>query len=328
MELQTALQQIKKGNLSPIYLLKGENYYLQSQFLDTLRQQIQCDDMGEIRFDLTEQTIEQVVDEAETISFFTDDKLLIVDHSQNMFQQGMERLMEYLNHPTTGTTIVFLGIDSLDERKKKVKQLKKQIEIISVDELSERELRQYVQRTIQNEGYTIQPKALDHLLLLSDYRLTNVMSELKKIYLYAMDDHHITYSLVDELVSKSLEHSLFGMTDFVVNGQIDKALSFYHDLLLQGEDTIKMIYILGMQFRLLLQVKILMQRHYDQKQMASTLKVHPYRVKLAMQQANRMTMKQLGMIYDQFVEADYAVKTSRLDQKMIMELLLLHLKDI
>lgn len=328
MELQTALQQIKKGNLSPIYLLKGENYYLQSQFLDMLRQQIQCDDMGEIRFDLTEQTIEQVVDEAETISFFTDDKLLIVDHSQNMFQQDMERFMEYLNHPTTGTTIVFLGIDSLDERKKMVKQLKKKIEIISVDELSERELRQYVQRTIQNEGYTIQPKALDHLLLLSDYRLTNVMSELKKIYLYAIDDHHITYSLVDELVSKSLEHSLFGMTDFVVNGQIDKALSFYHDLLLQGEDTIKMIYILGMQFRLLLQVKILMQRHYDQKQMASTLKVHPYRVKLAMQQANRMTMKQLGMIYDQFVEADYAVKTSRLDQKMIMELLLLHLKDI
>ena len=328
MDFQTALQQIKQGSQDSVYLLKGEQYYLQQQFLSALRQQHHYGEMGEIRFDLEEQTMDQVVDEAETVSFFAEDKLLIVSNAQLMFQQEMDHFLAYLHHPVEGTTIVLLGIDSLDERKKVVKQLKQQVTIISIEEMSDKELRSYVQQKIQQDDYSIEPKALEHLLILTDYRLTNVMSELEKIYLYALDDHHITTSLVDQLVSKSLEHSLFGMTDFVVNGQMDKALAFYHDLLLQGEDTIKMIYILGMQFRLLLQVKILMQRQYSQQKMASVLKVHPYRIKLAMKQANKMTMKQLGEIYDQFVEADYAVKTSRLDQKMIMELLLLHLKEV
>lgn len=332
MDVQTAIKQINQGQVAPFYLVKGGDFYLQNQLLTALRKQVVHDEMGEIRFDLNEVPIDAVVAEAETVSFFADDKLLIVDHSYILtserqpkeIDQDVTRLLNYTNQPTPGTTIVFLVEGKLDERKKVVKALKKAGCVIDAEPLSEKEVRQYIRQTIDNDGYTIQPKALDYLLELTNYDLTGAMAELKKIYLYAIaKEKKITYGMVDELVSKSLEHSLFGMTDYVLNNQKGKALDFYHDLLLQGEDTIKINYILAMQFRLLLQVKILSQRGYNQKAIADTLKVHPYRVKLALQKAGQMSVQRIGEIYNQFVEADYAMKTSQLDQQLIFEFLIL-----
>lgn len=329
MEVKQAIEAINQGKIAPLYLLKGSDVHLQNQVISALRKAIVQDELGEIRYDLIDQPLSEVMLEAETVSFFADHKLLIIEHPTFLtgekanVEHQVDELLTYIDQPTSGTTLVFLIPDKMDERKKIAKALKKAGVVIDLT-LSEKEVRRYIQTKLKEEGQSIQPQALDYLLDLTQYDLTSAMQELQKIKLYTLDQPGpITYELVDELVSKSLEQSLFTMTDYVLNQEAGKAIAFYHDLLLQGEDTIKIIYILAMQFRLLLQVKILQQRGYQQKEMASLLKIHPYRVKLALQHVRHLSLKQLGSIYDQFVEADYALKTSQLDQELIFEFLIL-----
>ena len=48
---------------------------------------------------------------------------------------------------------------------------------------------------------------------------------------------------------------------------------------------------------------------YQQANIADTLKVHPYRVKLALQQVRRFELSRLERLYDELVENDYRMKT-------------------
>ncbi len=72
---------------------------------------------------------------------------------------------------------------------------------------------------------------------------------------------------------------------------------------LQGEETIKLNAILLNQIRLFsTNKKILAKMGYQQANIADTLKVHPYRVKLALQQVRRFELSRLERLYDELVE--------------------------
>jgi DNA polymerase-3 subunit delta len=97
----------------------------------------------------------------------------------------------------------------------------------------------------------------------------------------------------------------------------------YDDLYIQGEETIKINAILISQIRLLLQTAILMKIGYQQGNIAETLKVHPYRVKLAMQQAKKLNQKDLAHLYDELIENDYLIKSGRMEKEFLFQLFVL-----
>lgn len=151
------------------------------------------------------------------------------------------------------------------------------------------------------------------------------MGELQKLYLYALETKAITRGAVQELVPKSLEHNVFDLTNEVLSGNSEKAVQLYEDLLLQGEETIKLNAILLNQIRLFLQTKILAKMGYQQANIADTLKVHPYRVKLALQQVRRFELSRLERLYDELVENDYRMKTGQMDKELLFQLFILKL---
>ena len=70
-----------------------------------------------------------------------------------------------------------------------------------------------------------------------------------------------------------------------------------------------------------------MKQGNQQSNIASILGVHPYRVKLAMQQARRFSLSTLMKVYDQLIENDYLVKTGKMDKELLFELTILEAAD-
>ena len=111
------------------------------------------------------------------------------------------------------------------------------------------------------------------------------------------------------------------MIDFVLIKN-KKSFELYHELLEQKEEPIKINAILIGQFRLLLQVKILQKHSYDQGSIASTLKVHPFRVKLAMQNARKFSNNSLKSAYLGLAEIEEKLKTSSQNPELLFQLFL------
>ncbi len=191
----------------------------------------------------------------------------------------------YLKEPLESTVLVFFApYEKLDERKKVTKQLKKTAIIINVQQLNEKEVRQYLMNTLENSSIKMERSAIDLFLRLTDLDLSKMMRELQKLVLYGQNQQQITVREVEELVPKTLEHNIFDMTQYILKGKTEQALRLYEDLVMQGEETIKINAILLSQLRLFLQTKFLVKIGYQQANIAETLKIHPYRVKLAMQE--------------------------------------------
>ena len=208
---------------------------------------------------------------------------------------------------------------------KNYQSIEKNATVVDVNPMDEKAIRQYISQTIESEGYTIRSDAFDLLLQLTDLNLSKIMGELQKLYLYALETKTITRGAVQELVPKSLEHNVFDLTNEVLSGNSEKAVQLYEDLLLQGEETIKLNAILLNQIRLFLQTKILAKMGYQQANIADTLKVHPYRVKLALQQVRRFELSRLERLYDELVENDYRMKTGQMDKELLFQLFILKL---
>ena len=125
--------------------------------------------------------------------------------------------------------------------------------------------------------------AVSLLLELVGSNVTMLAKEMDKLTLYVGMGGEITTKLVAELVPKSVEQNVFALTEKVVKKILQVQCKFWMDYL-RKEEPIKLLALLVSQFRLLYQVKELQQRGYGQNQIASHIGVHPYRVKLAMNQ--------------------------------------------
>ena len=73
-------------------------------------------------------------------------------------------------------------------------------------------------------------------------------------------------------------------------------VSIYHDLLRNGEEPIMLLHLIAGHIRLMIHVQSLRKKGYQQHQIAKTLHVHPYRVKLMMENRNIPHENRLLMI--------------------------------
>lgn len=335
MSLQKELAELRKKKFKPIYTLLGTERHLINMFKNTLKQEISVDEEDEfnfITFDMGEVEVSHVVNEAETVPFFGDYKVIFVENPyfltgekrKNDLEHDVSSLNSYLENPLETTVLIFIAsYEKMDDRKKIVKRLKKESCLVDVKPMSEKELTPYLKQYIENEGYQIDKQAFEQLTYLTDMDLSRMMNELDKLFLYRLDTKVIKRADVDALIPKSLEHNIFDLSQHVLANQATHSLSLYHDLINDGEETIKVIAVLLGQVRLLLQVKLLLDMNYQQSNITDTLKIHPYRVKLAVNQSKNLTLSALGEMFNELIDMDYQIKTGQMDKELIFEMFLL-----
>lgn len=336
MDTQTALQAIQEQPLAPVYLVLGTEHFLidkiRAAFLSRL--QLQKDDLDFVFFDMEEDLVNVAVAEAEALPLFSaeDKRLIFVENSYfltaekktNAPEHDFEDLLKYLEHPSdTAVMVFFAPYEKLDERKKITKVLKKASVLIDTQPLGEKDAEVYIKRSVEASGLEMDRQTLALFVQLTDLDLTKAMNELQKLRIYAGNQSQITQKDLLALIPKSLDHNLFDLTDHLLQGRTEQALRLYQDLLLQGEETIKLNAVLISQLRLYLQTQILMKLGYQQSNIAKTLGIHPYRVKLAMQRVRKFAPKRLQQLYDRLIENDYLVKTGQMDKELLFELTVL-----
>lgn len=333
--IQKELANIRKGNYAPIYLVLGEERYFIERIRETIIEQAldeESIDLNCSSFDMEEDTINDALFEASSFPFFGDRKVVFVQNPyfltgkkvKSAPKHNIDELEEYIKNPAEFTILVlFAPYEKLDRRKKITKTLEKNAQLIDVSSPYPNEVNRYVKEIIKEKGYQMTDSAFQLFTERTDGHLTDMMHELNKLFLYHVDSKKITKDSIRYLVPKSLEQNVFELNTLVLNNQVEASIEAYHDLLVQKEEPIKIVALLISQFRLLLQVKILQKQGYPQGDIAKVLKVHPYRVKLALQNVRRYDQKLLSKALDYLIDADYKMKTGQIDQELQIELFIM-----
>jgi len=148
-------------------------------------------------------------------------------------------------------------------------------------------------------------------LYLSTYCSLNlwlVFTELEKLATYA-NGQEITTKMIDEIVSPTLSSSIFKLTDAIAAKNMKESLRIFRILIDSGEDITRIFFMIVRHFRILIQIKEMLDKNEIQSTMIKKLKQHPFVIQTASKQAKNFTVDQIENIYKTLLEIDRRVKT-------------------
>jgi len=335
MQYQSLLNSIERGVLSPVYLLYGEEDYLQEQLVHKLKEHLINTDFGDFNLDELDGekfTPGQVVGSANTLPVFAEKRLVIVknfylfqprkkdvDDAHSTPQE--QPLLNYLANPLESTCLVFWVKGPVDKRRKIVKAIDKAGMILEIGPLKGDELNEWLRREAMALGKTIEHRALEYIILHADHGLRFLKGELEKLALYAGDEKTITLPMVESLLTKTSEANIFVLVDNIGMKKGETALAELRSLMGSGEPAIRILFMIARQFRLILEAKDLGQRGYTEKQITAELSLHPFVTGKILRQARNFSFDGLEKDLQRILECDVAMKTG-VQARPAMEILI------
>lgn len=315
------------------YILYGEEHcLLQEAMQRIIKEELgTIDDMNLVTYNAQTVTILDILDDAQTIPFFADKKVIIVNNAN--FLSGSNDtdidtgpLEAYLKNPMPSTVLIFTGgFAKLDARKKIVKQMQKCCRVLQFAKLDEQAKLRYLQQEIKERKLTISNQALQLMDMRLPCDIGVIRHELDKLSLYGSK---IELEDVKALITRPLEEDVFQLVNAVVVKDLKKAFQMWQDLCVLNKDAIFLTAILSSQFRFLYQVKVLQKQGNSERDITSQLKAHPFRVKMAMKSVYALSADELLAILNQLATLDQKMKMGLIDKKLGFEMFLLQMQGV
>lgn len=314
-------EDIKSGNFKNLYFLYGDEAYLRKQYKDMLKKAIVGDDdMNYSYYEGKDINIRALIDQAETLPFFADRRLIIIENS-GLFKSEGEELAEYLKEAPTSTYFVISEAE-VDKRSKLYKtctSIGMAVEMKSPDEMT---LKKWVNKLFTDAGKKMTERDIEYFLEMTGEDMTNIKNEVEKLICYAGDKDIITAADADEIVTKQINNHIFEMVEAIGNRNQKKALDLYYELLTLREPPFRILSLIARQFNLLLQTKELLLNNVGNAQIVEKIKVPPFAVKKYIYEAKQFDMPSLKKALEACVKADEDIKSGKMSDKMSVELLI------
>ncbi|MCG7345077.1 DNA polymerase III subunit delta [Sporosarcina sp. ACRSL] len=322
---------IGEGKIEPVYLLTGtEQHLIDTTIKRIVKAMPDMDENSVIRFDLEETPIETILEEADTLPFLEDRKLIIAnnasflkasDKTKEKVVHNIALLEPWLGNPSPTATVLFLApYEKLDGRKKIVKVMQQKAVVVEAMPLTGRDLTTWIQNEASANGIKISPENAQALVDMAGDSLLTLANEIAKIGMYMDGKGDVTIETIEMLVPRLPEMDVFRLTDAYMNGNVKRTISIYHDLLRNGEEPIMLTSLIAGQIRLMIHVQSLVKKGYHQQQIAKTLNVHPYRVKLIMENRSIPKMERLLLILQKLAHIDHQLKSTSGKRERVLEI--------
>ena len=242
-----------------IYLLYGEEEFLIKKELDKIKKDFNINDIS--TYDIDDINIKNIVDDASSMSLFSNKRLIIVNNAYIFTGSSKKRddikyLEEYINNPNNSTTIVFIvNNDTLDNRKKIVTLIKEKGKVLEFN--NNYNITNIIKEMFEN--YNINQDNINLLINRVGTNLYQINQEINKIKTYKGNDLNITSEDILNLTVKTVDIDIFHLIENIILNKKKEALESYYEMIKLGEEPIKIIVMISNQFRLMYQVKKLSQ---------------------------------------------------------------------
>jgi len=321
--MKSLIEDLKNGQFNNIYLLYGEEAYLKKQYKDKLRNAIISPDdtMNYAYFEGKGIRVNEVIDLAETLPFFSERRLIILENT-GFFKNASEELAAYLKELPETTHMIFVESE-IDKRNKLYKAVQSYGRAVELGKQDEATLLRWVASGVKRENKQIAEQTIRHFLAKVGTDMENIQKELEKLFCYTMERDVITIEDVETICTTQITNQIFDMVNAVAEKKQKKALDYYYDLLALKEPPLKILALLNRQFKLLLEVKILDSQGRSRKEIAEKAGLNPFVVSKYQVQAKAFSKETLRQILEESVDIEECVKTGRLTDLLGVEIFIM-----
>lgn len=316
LELKKDLAKIR-----PCYIISGNDRYLCYAALNQIKAalNITLPQMNEVVLG-SEATAEDIANAVNVFPFVDSYRLVQVNEFSQKKSAGEQELIKVLKNPMAECVLVFFNLDSTEA----LKPYMSYAATVDCNKLRPEELKPILTAKVRKSGFEISDDALNELVLFCNSDMTRINGELEKLVSYC-DGRNIEKKDVEELVIEDKEYQVFQLSEFIARGEKDKALDLVYALT-NGKSAFTLIAPLYNNFRRALYCAI--NRTKSDEELAETLGVQPYAIKMTRNQVGYYTPKKLKAIVDLLYNTDRNIKMGKIKEDVAIKTATLNILKI
>ena len=315
-------EDLKTGSFRHIYLLYGDEDYLLRQYKNKLVSAL-CDEGDTFNFAKYEgkdTSVPEVIDLCETMPFLSDRRVILFEDT-GFFKNKCDELTDYAQALPDYLYLIFAE-HQVDKRSRFYKLVSKEGRAAELKMPDEKTLTQWIGTVLSKNGRRITARNAAALLERTGSDMGTIRNELEKLIAYTEGRSAVTLEDIDAVCSTQTVNRVFEMVKAVAEKNQQKAMTLYEDLLYLKEKPLSILFIMGRQFRQMLLTKKMMSEGTPSAEIARVLGVPPFVIRSLSSAASRYRTEELEGIVANFVEAEEAVKTGRLEDRLAVELMI------
>lgn len=322
--------QLKKGEIAPVYLLFGAEKYLRDLAAKAITEKVLHDsplrEFNESIVSLYDTEFQHAIASAEQLPMISPRRVVRITEINKLKEADEEVLAAYLARPAESSVVIFVA-DELDKRRRFAKNLLDNSVAVEFSILSDTELIVWAKGKLKEFNAQADDLALRQLVALVGNNVLRLTNEVEKLAVAALPDTVITFEMVEQLVPNSRELSNFELTDHLLSKNRKRALQILHKILDDGAEPLMLLGLISYNFHRLLLAKEMMRQGVERSEVARTMRLPYNKQEDFLASARRADAEKLAWILRRLAETDVAIKTSKATPRLQIEMLVSELAN-
>jgi DNA polymerase III subunit delta len=341
------------GRLRPGYVLAGDEAFLFDRCRAAVLKGFVQPDLKDFclsELDLSQTSIFEVLDRAQTPSLMAPFQVIFVRNVRQLYTRGAKKeefaaLDKYFRSPNPQALIIFVAdfvripsdarrmeMDDKNRFERLTETLGEHCGMVELARVNEEDAMRWTAATAQQAGVRVDADAARELVDALGTDMMMIASELEKLLLYTLGRGRITLGDVETMVLGAKQRSLYELTDAISARDRARALSLLHGLLNSseaGEDAaIGHLYMLARTFR---QMLVILEKNVrDSRAIWQALwqgfRMPPFAADDLIRQARRYkSRRELTRALKLIARADLELRSSPPDKRLVLEKLVYEL---
>ncbi|MGL5042852.1 MAG: DNA polymerase III subunit delta [Culicoidibacterales bacterium] len=306
-----------------IYFLQGTEQYFITQKIKEITQ------MAEIIYvSATETAISQVFQEVCTDNLFGGTKVVVIN---DLVKVNLAEFLELLT-PNIASSMqksanccIFIFNQDNDLSATLQKQLAPLLayaNIINVKQKAEVAVTEFINVKLASVPHNLSPKDIKEVAQLYKNNIELILAEINRAKLEKLNTKQPL--TLNDFTGETffLEEEVFGLMQKIEEQKLNQTMKILDNILLHQQNIFGLLALLLKNYKQMYQIRTLANFSYTQEKIAKRLEIHPYRTKLLLKTAIKISDDQFKQTLNKIISAEIKLKSGRPQDMVIKELIL------
>lgn len=326
MNYTSFLKKIKSNEASGIYCFQGEEDYLAKNTINFLKKELIDESVLEFNSfekDATNMTYNNLYEEIVRLPFMAKKRVIILYNWTDLSKDLAKNYEEIEKLKASYILVLMSSPESPRKNLSIVKTLMKYDRLVDFDMVNPAALKNWILKKLQEENKKISEAALRKFIEYLNYSkdsefnsLYKIENEIKK--LASISSESIDESIVDSMVNKSISSNIFNLTDAISQKNRKKAIQELNKLLNNGEEPVKILYMLSRHMINVLKIINYKNQGYKDYDIMRLVGISKFEFNKIFSTLKNFSEDKARYNLEKCMEADYILKTKKNEPNVLL----------
>lgn len=304
--------------MNNLNLIIGDNLENNQFYLQDILKKINTLEDNIIKYNLSDCSLNDILDEASMPSLFASVKVIIGTNFDisKISDIEIDYLSKYLLNFNKSVYIILIAA-KVDARVKAYKLIKDKFNIIETNKINNTDdLVKYIRDKVKDNKYKINDSDIVYFLDKVGNNINNINSELDKLFIYKSDSKVINTEDINLLITDNIDNVIYEFTNAFFENDIDKLAKMYNNFKLENIGFDYIVTALSNALRQALIIKILANDNKSNLEISKTIGKKEFYVKKMLERLYQYSTNDLVKYITKLatIDADYKSGKANIDK--------------